>query len=109
MIVNKFKRISRLLFLLILFTGFAYGSISVSPGSKVVSETATSTTFTITADEGWTVTKNPADTWIESIYPASGSETAIVTIRFTRNAYSSDARSSVLSITGGNSFILTQE
>lgn len=109
MIVNTYKRIIRFLFVLILWTGFAYGTVSVSPGSKVVSETSTSTTFTITADEAWTVTKNPADTWIESIYPTSGNETAIVTIGFTRNAHSSDARSSVLSITGGNSFILTQE
>lgn len=107
--MKKNRITSRLAILFLFLTGMAYGAVSVSPGSKVVSETATSTTFTITADEAWTVTKNPADTWIKSIYPASGTETAIVTVTFNRNASSSEARSSVLSITGGNSFILTQE
>jgi len=96
-------------FLVFFLPVLAFSAVSINPGNKIVTATSTSTTFTLTADEAWTITKNPADTWVKSIYPDSGTETAVVTVTYSRNALSLDARSSVLSITGGNSFILTQQ
>jgi hypothetical protein len=103
------RSIPFIVFLVFIFPVTAFSAVSINPGSKIVAATSTSTTFTLTADEPWTITKNPADTWVKTIYPDSGNETSVITITYARNALSSDARSSVLSITGGNNFILTQQ
>jgi mannan endo-1,4-beta-mannosidase len=72
-------------------------NLTVSPTSVSLASAASSATFTITSNVGWTVTDNQS--WL-TIAVASGSNNATVAINATANTAAS-SRSATVTVTGG--------